>query len=71
MNWNRPNPDLRFQIGDLIKNIHTGKIAQVFKRETQWAIPVYEVHYLGSGKTLRFNLKYEQNWELHSRGEEE
>lgn len=64
MSWNNPNPDIRFQVGDVIRNIHTGSVSKVIKVETKWAIPIYEVQYVDSGNTLRFNLKYEQNWEF-------
>ena len=54
---------MKFKVNDLVINIHTGKTCTITKVEVEWAIPVYEAEYT-DGKVIRFNRRYEKDWEL-------
>ena len=55
---------MRFKVGDILINKHTGNSVRVIKYEPEWAIPVYEVEDIDSGRVDRFNQRYTQHWDL-------
>jgi|TARA_R100000479_G_C6332500_1_gene182015 hypothetical protein len=55
---------MRFKVGDILINKHTGDSVRVIKYEPEWAIPVYEVEDIDSGRVDRFNQRYTQHWDL-------
>lgn len=55
---------MRFKVGDILINKHTGDSVKVIKYEPEWAIPVYEVEDIDSGRVGRFNHKYTRHWDL-------
>lgn len=55
---------MRFKVGDIIVNKHTGNSAKVIKYEPEWAIPVYEIESIDDGHVQRFNQRYVQHWDL-------
>ena len=55
---------MRFKVGDILINKHTGNSVRVIKYEPEWAIPVYEVEDIDSGRVGRFNQKYTRHWDL-------
>ena len=55
---------MRFKVGDILINKHTGDSVRVIKYEPEWAIPVYEVEDIDSGHVDRFNQRYTKHWDL-------
>lgn len=55
---------MRFKVGDILINKHTGNSVKVIKYEPEWAIPVYEVEDIDSGHVDRFNQRYTKHWDL-------
>tara|TARA_R100000278_G_scaffold38158_2_gene33902 strand:- start:690 stop:884 length:195 start_codon:yes stop_codon:yes gene_type:complete len=55
---------MRFKVGDILINKHTGNSVKVIKYEPEWAIPVYEVEDIDSGHVDRFNQRYAKHWDL-------
>tara|TARA_R100001015_G_C4570323_1_gene128488 strand:- start:42 stop:221 length:180 start_codon:yes stop_codon:yes gene_type:complete len=53
-----------FRVNDMIVNRATKKKAMVVDVEHDWYLPVYVIEYLDDiNGTMRFNTKYEKNWE--------
>ena len=55
---------MKFKVGDIIVNKHTGDSVKVIKYEPEWSIPVYEVKDINSGRIDRFNQRYVKHWDL-------
>tara|TARA_R100000455_G_C6229862_1_gene91744 strand:+ start:174 stop:395 length:222 start_codon:yes stop_codon:yes gene_type:complete len=62
--WKHGVVEMRFKVGDILINKHTGDSVRVIKYEPEWAIPVYEVEDIDSGRVDRFNQRYTQHWDL-------